>query len=438
MTKHLWLIWLPLLFLPNAGAERPTPFGTLSVADFLVGPYILFAYWRVRRNHTVHVKAYIDVLAPLLFFFLAWILFVSATIPLRYLYFGNDRVIFSLLKVGKFSLYAVAGLLTCRALAVSTNGERRAFYWSLLACGTLVGTTLLLSQNSLGLLLPGQSVSGREEVYQSNVVSAMMAMFVTFVAGTVLAKGVTPRWRKVALIALAVMLLGFLMARGRGGWVAALIGMLYLFAHVDLRRTLLVALLGAAVVGYAYTQYPTFRTEVDRTLNPDPIYLQTYDAGVMGIDDGARWVILRAETPKILNAPLFGRGFFHRGGVSGIYPTGSHNFFLQMFLEAGIPGGLLMLLFFRRMWQHTSAQHVGAELALPVHAALLAAGVVGLSGEYFYGGTALLTLFLIYAPVGSLPVNATASHAPILHRRRLPARRISLRGDFRHASHLTK
>jgi hypothetical protein len=39
-------------------------------------------------------------------------------------------------------------------------------------------------------------------------------------------------------------------------------------------------------------------------------------------------------------------------------------------------------------------------------AALVAAFVGGLSGEYFYGGMALFTFFAVYAPVGSVPLES--------------------------------
>jgi hypothetical protein len=39
-------------------------------------------------------------------------------------------------------------------------------------------------------------------------------------------------------------------------------------------------------------------------------------------------------------------------------------------------------------------------------AALVTALVGGMSGEYFYGGMTLFTFFVVYAPVGSVPLSS--------------------------------
>ena len=109
----------------------------------------------------------------------------------------------------------------------------------------------------------------------------------------------------------------------------------------------------------------------------------------------------------MIKAPVFGTGFFHRGfefSKSSLDEVGSHNFWLQMFLETGIVGGGLVLLIFWRMWrQAVFLERKGEKLAIAVQSAFVAAFVGGMSGEYFYGGIALFTLFIVYAPIGSLP-----------------------------------
>jgi hypothetical protein len=146
-----------------------------------------------------------------------------------------------------------------------------------------------------------------------------------------------------------------------------------------------------------------FRNRVDYTLFPDSSYLETYGSGVGGIDDGAR-VVSWTTGLRQFNAPVLGTGFFHRGGESGLDFTGSHNFFLQMFLETGIPGGVLMLIIFYRLWRMAASRSTKlAGLELPAKAALVAAMVGGSSGEYFYGGTMLLVLLGVCGPAGSLP-----------------------------------
>lgn len=396
--RRLWLFWLPLLFLPTLGYEQTTPFGTLTLADFLIGPYLILVYVG-SRQHGAPCKRRVDALLPLLIGFLWWAAISTLLLPLRYEYPTYHQLWFGLLKLGKLSLYALAGILTAKALA--HDEHRGGFYWSLLMAGVVVGLTLFLSQNSydeLRILEPGKST----QVYQENPTSAMMSILISFVAGSLLAGNGTQRWRRYASIGLVVMFLGFIMAEGRGGWLAALAGVLYLFAHISFRRTFAASILGLGLVIFAYNQFPNFKHQVDRTLQPDVTYLERYRAGVFGVDDGARWITLKDEAPKVFDSPILGRGFFHRGGLSGLYLTGSHNFFLQMFLETGVPGGLLVLAVFWRMWRHAAQPVSGSEnRKLPVRAALVAAFVVGLSGEYFYGGTTLLTLLLAYAPIGS-------------------------------------
>ena len=418
--RRLWLFWLPLLFLPNLGYEQATPFGTLTLADFLIGPYLILVYFGSQHSRAPG-KLRIDAIVPLLVAFLWWASISTLLLPLRYDYPDYHPLWFGLLKLGKLSLYGLAGVLTTKALA--DDEKRTGFYWSFLAAGVIVGVTLFLTGNAYENTRLTASGSGAQ-VYLDNPVSAMMSILITFFAGSLLAGNGTPRWRRYASIGLIIMFLGFIMAEGRGGWLAALVGVLYLLSHVHLRRTLVASAVGLALVFYAYNQFPSFKEQVDRTLQPDMAYLERYQAGVFGIDDGARLITLKNEAPKLLDSPLLGRGFFHRGGLSGLFSTGSHNFFLQMFLETGVPGGLLVLAIFWRMWRHAAQPIPGSEnLKLPVRAALIAAFVVGLSGEYFYGGMTLFTLLLAYAPVGS-----SVNPAPVAGRLSL----LALRYDSRH------
>jgi O-antigen ligase len=122
------------------------------------------------------------------------------------------------------------------------------------------------------------------------------------------------------------------------------------------------------------------------------------------VDDGARVWTWEHEAPKFVNAPVFGTGFFHRGGESNLWSTGSHNFFLQMFLETGFVGGSLLLLIFFFAWQQ--ACHPVArrnKVGIATRAALITAMTAGITGEYFYGGIGVLVLFAALAMVGSLP-----------------------------------
>ncbi len=153
-----------------------------------------------------------------------------------------------------------------------------------------------------------------------------------------------------------------------------------------------------------YTHSPPVRFRVDMTMHPD---IGRLNPGIGGIDDGSRpdaWL----QGLDQFHSPVSGTGFFHRGGDSGLVSTGSHNFFLQMFLETGILGGTLILALFYGMWlQAASPVARLANLEVPVKGALVAAFVGGLSGEYFYGGVIPFSLIAACAACGSLSATPT-------------------------------
>jgi O-antigen ligase len=105
-----------------------------------------------------------------------------------------------------------------------------------------------------------------------------------------------------------------------------------------------------------------------------------------------------------VDAPLFGSGFFHRGGESGLWSSGSHNFFLQMFLETGLVGGGILIAIVICAWRQACQPFAARNrVGLSTRAALITAIAGGMSGEYFYGGAGILILFAVFAIVGSLP-----------------------------------
>lgn len=399
MMRRLWLFLLPLLFLPSWTYALETSFGTLQLSDFLIGLYLVLVYLSVRRANE-RKRLLVDRPALLMVIFLWWAFISILLIPLRYDYSTNHELLYSLLKLGKLALYAGAAILTIRAVA--DNRAWQWFTWSLLAAGIVMGLSLLVfSGNPAQRLLPSQ----RTDWENTNVVSATMAIIISYHVGLALLRCGSRRWQLATYIGLIVMLLGTILAHGRGGWIAALVAVAYLLYRLQLKRGRSLVLVGLALTVVAYTQFPEFSARIDETFRPDPAYLAEYDAGLAGVDTGARLRYWTVEGAKLVQAPVTGRGFFHRGGLSGLDPVGSHNFFLQMFLETGWGGGVLVLSVFWRMW-HQADANVGQnrQVSLPVKAAILAGFVGGLSGEYFYGGQTLLALLLTYAAVGRLPV----------------------------------
>ncbi|MDX1412678.1 MAG: O-antigen ligase family protein [Candidatus Promineifilaceae bacterium] len=371
----------------------------MQIADFLIGPYIIMVLVSVMKIKK-HEKILAGQLIPLMLIFLWWTLTVTLLIPFRFNYYTNNELIFSLLKIGKFALYVAAGMLTIRAIA--DNATWIKFNWSLLVSGLIVGINLIITRSKFVEILDLNLLI--ERAYQDNAISTLVAILILYLLGQKLVGFGTQRWQIAATFALVIMTLGTLLSDGRGGWVGAFVGLFYLLFRLHYRRTILAILFGLALIIIGYLYFPNFQNQVERTFWPDQAYLARYEAGIAGIDDGVRLTILRREGAKFTEDPILGRGFYHRGGLSGLMWWGSHNFFAQMFLETGIIGGFLILAIIWNMWRQAGSDIAqAANIDLPVKAAILTACVSGLSGEYFYGGTALLALLLVYGAAGRLP-----------------------------------
>jgi O-antigen ligase len=159
------------------------------------------------------------------------------------------------------------------------------------------------------------------------------------------------------------------------------------------------------VVLTLYQSTPEFRRQVDMTIFPTEEYGLQETSTVAGVDQGARLETWTNEAGKLDNAPLFGSGIWHRGGPTGLWTTGSHNFWLQMFLETGFIGGILVIAIVVKMWKQATGLRVhGRRADIPLKAALIAVIVGGLGETYFYGGIVLFTALAVYAPAGGLPL----------------------------------
>lgn len=175
------------------------------------------------------------------------------------------------------------------------------------------------------------------------------------------------------------------------------------FGYILCKRTqaiktmAILVILGLASLA-AYETLPAFKSLVDVTVSPDQ------GTTSQPVDDGARISTWAQEAPKLVNSPVLGTGFYHRGGDSGLWSTGSHNFFIQMFLETGIVGGILVIATFAVAWRQAGLNSASRnKVSLATRAALITAVAGGMSGEYYYGGVGVLVLFAVMAVVGSLP-----------------------------------
>lgn len=390
-----WLFYLPLLFIPSFGFGIKTPFGTLELIDGLVLPFLMLLFFAPKSADS-GLRAEIKKIG---LFFLAWSAATVLWIYLRYDYPKPIPVmLFSVLKLAKFTLYATVGLAISRRLI--SDDIRNRFHLSLLGVGVVMGVSLALFKSDAIALFVGDL----EMVYKGNIVSASMAILFTYIFVLFLKGYGTPLWRKLVIPSLLIMSIGFANTNGRGGWLAAFVGLAYsyFFFKKQVRTILIAVYAGISIIGL-YMAVPAFHDQVNKTFFPDERYLQRNEKiGVAGIDDGGRVTSWLNEFSKFKNSPVFGTGFFHRGVVAGIWQDGSHNFWIQMFLETGLVGGLLILIIFFRMWKHSRFMiNFDDRISIATRAGLVTAFMVGLSGEYFYGSYGLLTLLLIYASVGA-------------------------------------
>ncbi len=272
-------------------------------------------------------------------FFLAWAFLSTVTMAERYGYGGDHEVIFGLLKLAKFFVYGLAGWITIKLVQGRRDLDR--LLWSLTVGGLVTASALPFSTTGVGFTVYDR-LHGFKTV---NAVSVEMAILILFL-GVAWSSGWGGRWwQKIFPLALGAMTVGFAFSRGRGGWLAALIGLGWFLyrTSANKKRALGVAFIMVLTTVVAYYQVPEFRFQVDRTLNPEQKYLDRYGAGIMGIDEGGRQRFWWQEGRKLIDAPILGRGLFNRFPPSGLDWVGSHNFWLQMFLETGIPGGVAIL-----------------------------------------------------------------------------------------------
>jgi O-antigen ligase len=393
---RLWFLILPLMFVPNFGFIPETGFGTLEISDFLMVIFIpLIFLSKKSREHHNYGRLY-----RVGSYFVAWAMFSILCIPVFYHYTDYIKpTMFSALKLAKFVLYAgVGALITSR---LHTERNLRSFMWGLLTAGVILGTGLIASyllKSFFGVVL-----------YKSaNQASVTLSSFMVFLTVLYFQGWGSAGWRFMCGLGLVIMALGLTFSQGRAGMAAyAILIAFYIGTHRPKFKQIALVVVVALGSLILYEKDENFQKEINNTFFRDEAYLKKYNAGVGGVDDGARLSTWAHEAPKIINAPIIGTGFHHRGGKSGLWSTGSHNFWLQIFLETGVIGGFLfiyvMFVAYRQGVVAKKRTDGDPRLAKAFTLAIFAVIVGNLSGEYLVGGTGLLCFLMIYAPIGALP-----------------------------------
>jgi O-antigen ligase len=394
-VKRLWLFCFPLLFMPNAGFSHRTDFGVLEVCDWLIVPFIILLLIVPSAKYEQRVAK----LSPFLWGFLGWALLSTLSIHFRYEYLDDVPVLVGCcLKLARLALYVIAGVLIAKKLGdPRVRGE---WTWSLLAALVVLSIGLLASAGDSG----AQPTDVLEGYKSYNAVIVSVAILCSYIAGLWIDNVGSRNWRKCASIAIAfavcsVFTSSSLSSHGRGGWLAFATGFGYILwkRTSPLKSLMIIIIIGLASIA-AYETLPNFRSVVDLTLSPSD------DAALQSVDDGARISTWIHEGPKLIDAPLAGTGFYHRGAVSGLWDTGSHNFFLQMFLETGVVGGILLISICVLIWRQAGLAAMNRNRSsVATRAALITALAGGMSGEYYYGGVSVLVVFAAFAMAGALP-----------------------------------
>ena len=389
--KDIWIWFLPLLYLPSFGFSGQTAFGALEISDILIIPFLLLTLFAEKIRHPILANKVMRI--GLLF--VLWTIVSSATIYLRFEYVKAGKItLFSFFKIAKFALYATAGLYVSKLIVNRRILEK--LHWSLLYCGLVLSISLIFTG------VTGSTHSQLTAAYKAmNLISVIMALFITYLGCLYLARYRQGKWRNLAILALPIMGLGFTFSQGRGGWLAAIVGYVYFSFRKGVRVGLMVSIVSALVASVLlYENNEFFRREINRTLLLEE-YAAQYGDSQVSFDEGSRITTWVNESAKFFNHPFFGTGFHHRGGLTGLWAYGSHNFWLQIWLETGLMGGLLLCYLLLIFWRHCTAKYLpDPDLSIALRCTMVAAFVGGLGGEYFYGGMGVFTLMLIYSITG--------------------------------------
>jgi O-antigen ligase len=385
---------LPFAYIPSLRAGQSTSLGTLEPSDFVMVP--LFFFLLLDRDKTASRNQ--SNLGKLLLVFFLWALTSTLLINVRYPYFGDFTAMwFGLAKLAKLILYAGSGLIIAHKLRIPSLRAR--FNWCLLGCLVILAVGIILS--------PAAAASSRNQALaaKNNALSVAVAVFCAYLAGLLLARVEARRWKFWAIVALFIGVLGGLVSQGRGGWLALAAAVFYLL-WVTKRRGLAIGLFAGfiTIAALSYLFIHPVRQRVEDSLTTHwKKEDSSSEIAVGGLRDGERIAIWKGNFPRLAENPILGSGFYHRGGFTHVPWWGAHNYFLQMGLETGIPGGMMILFAFYVMWANAGTPTVrSAGLTLGLRAAIIAAIVGNMGGEYYYGGPALLGFFLVYAPAGGL------------------------------------
>jgi O-antigen ligase len=402
--KHLLLFFAVIApFVPDiARAGSTGGLGQITQADKLLVPaFVILALIGRRLPPTP-----LERLARPLFTFVVLALIASISVPLRFPTADPNVAVMGVLRMAKFSGYALLAFATLRCFASPKYRKTVLFGWG---AGVVLISSVLLRQ---GLSLD-VGIGVKDGIYiQGNPYSVALACVVVS-ALSVLGSGrlSAPHTWLIGAVTLAGVI-GMLFSQGRGGWLSLLLGAVFMVRKIRVRYVVVAASVALLVVTAAANS-PSVARNLRGLIVEEQGYSASGEDAESSLDDGARLGTWLHESTKLAEHPVLGYGIFHRGGASPLWSTGSHNFFLQMFLEAGLLGGGAFLWFFWTLWRAT--QTLQGQAGIGTRAVLLTVVSGALGGEYLYGDAPLYCFIIALWPL-AIPAEFGAPAAEALGR----------------------
>ncbi len=402
--KHLLLFFAIIApFVPDIARSGSTGgLGQITQADRLLVPaFVVLALIGRRLPPTP-----LERLAPPLFTFVLLALIASISVPLRFPTADPNVALMGVLRMAKFSGYALLAVASLRCFASPTYRKTVLFGWG---AGIVLISSVLIRQ-ALNLDV---GIGVKDGIYiQGNPHSVALACVVVS-ALSVLGSGrlSAPHTWLVGAVTMAGVI-GMLFSQGRGGWLSLLIGAGFMVRKIRVRYLVAAAAVALLVVTAAANS-PTVARNLRGLIVEEQGYSSGGEDAETGLSDAGRIQTWIHESGKLAEHPLLGFGIFHRGGASPLWSSGSHNFFLQMFLEAGLLGGGAFLWFFWNLWRATQTLQRDARIGGQAVLLTMVSGAMG--GEYLYGDAPLYCFIIALWPL-AIPAEFGAPAAEALGR----------------------
>lgn len=379
---------LPLiLFIPNLNLLGiNTSFGSIEIIDLLIVPAILLLMIidikNSRRTVMFGVSKYITA-------FTIWLLFTIIIAYIRFDYFNDSFLQISVLKIANFFSYCVFAFLYYRNIPKS-NVHQLMKVFTLTAL--LISSSVILVELKILLLTSDQYIYSNQ-----NVTSVALSILSILVLPILMKNRTSIRKQLLGFAFIGFVSSALFLSGGRAGAFGFIIGVLFYFIrHFTIQRKILSLGLGLLLLFIAYNEIDDVKYEIDRTIFPSENQyrkLRSYDAGMFGIDDGKRLYGLTNNIKKVDNFPIAGAGYLNRTEETQLHYSGSHNYFLQIWLETGFIGLTILLLIIYKVTKIVRTIRY-KPIKIGVQLSLIVALLTGFTGEYFYSGEALMTLLL--------------------------------------------